>query len=147
MWTKRFLFFLIFSFLTALVINHKTLAESNLQPDSSGVWFLEKLDGKVPVIGGLYLKQKLSITFHRDGKFSGYGGCNSIFGKYIINKSSKTIQITSLGSTERGCKVLQQESRYMKMIQNAVRYEINGEQLILITTKDKKLIFRFKKKH
>jgi heat shock protein HslJ len=63
------------------------------------------------------------------GKISGTGGCNRYFGNYSTKGSQ--IKIGALGSTFKACEqsVMEQESRFLKAMQQAVRYETDSNGL------------------
>ena len=128
-----------------LAFSHISQAANDLKLDSNGVWVIRQMDGKNPLIGGFFSKQKLSIRFHSDGKVSGFGGCNSIFGKYSTIQWNKTLKFNSLGRTTRACgkAILNQEKTYMDILTDIKSYQITGNQLILSTKKGRTLSFDF----
>lgn len=65
------------------------------------------------------------------GRVSGSGGCNRFNGSYKTN--GKQLTIGPLASTFKACEegVMTQETRFLKALQAAQRYEINNDGLTI----------------
>jgi heat shock protein HslJ len=64
------------------------------------------------------------------GRISGTGGCNRFNGSYKI-KENNQLSIGPLASTFKACEelLMTQESKYLKALQGAQRYELNNQGL------------------
>lgn len=101
-------------------------------------WVLEDVGGT-----GVLDAARATLDFPEAGKVAGGGSCNSFFGSVEI--AGEAIAFDSLGSTLMGCDeaVMNQEDRYLKALQDAARYTIDGRFLFLHTkTMEKALRFR-----
>ncbi len=101
-------------------------------------WVLEAIGG-TSVLGAA----GATLEFPEAGRVAGRGSCNSFFGSVEI--SGQAIAFDSLGSTLMGCDeaVMNQEGRYLKALQDAARFTIDGRFLFLHTkTMEKALRFR-----
>jgi len=75
---------------------------------------------------------EVEVTAHFDAEqITGDAGCNRYFGSWVEDADS--VAIGPLGSTQRSCipSVNEQEFRYLALLQEAMRFEINGEVLTL----------------
>ncbi len=74
----------------------------------------------------------LLLQFDPGGKVSGNGGCNTFGGGYKV--SGQSLTFSDLVSTLRACTdetVSNQESRYLKALQQARRYTLAGDSLVI----------------
>ncbi|WP_162127594.1 copper resistance protein NlpE N-terminal domain-containing protein [Flavobacterium phycosphaerae] len=97
-----------------------TLAETH--------WKLMKLNGKT-------IKQKGKKIYgiklnSKDGRFTGYAGCNNFSGNYVM-PSAFGIAFVNVVSTEMACLDMEVESHFSKVLQNADRYTLNDNILQL----------------
>ena len=90
----------------------------------------------------------ITILFNSsDNRIGGFGGCNSYFGSYTINKQTCELTIGDIGSTKKACvdaTVMQQEQKYFNLLQAAAKVEVKGGELritcgseLLVYTLDK----------
>ena len=96
-------------------------------PDLIGSeWLLEDLCGH-GVVGDV----QPTIAFPKAGKVAGHGGCNRYFGAVRI--SGDRIEVEHVGSTRMAClpPILDQEHRFLGVLQKAKRLEIDGETLLI----------------
>lgn len=142
--TKYINIILLFT-LSLTASNCQAKAETIFEPYSDGIWVMNKIDGKTPRTARIYNIQSLSIQFKVNGNIFGFGGCNRIFGKYTVNSSTKSIQVKNLNFNERGCgkKINRQETAFIGMVNDLVKYDIKGDKLILTTKKAEKISFKF----
>jgi putative lipoprotein len=107
-------------------------------PLSGTDWVLTSLNGEPPLS-----KAQPTITF-KSNEVNGSTGCNQYFGSY--ETSSNNLEISDLGWTEMACLspegVMVQEQQYMKTLQEINQYQINGDQLTLISTSSSLLFVR-----
>jgi len=96
------------------------------------VWVLESY-GEKGNPQNMIQGSKTTLEFQSaEGNISGSGGCNSYFGGYIIEMSNLTIG-PYIASTEMACMdpegILKQEQQYLKILQTAEDYQIQGKKL------------------
>lgn len=74
----------------------------------------------------------LLLQFEAGGKVSGSGGCNTFGGTYKV--SGQNLTISELVSTLRACTdetIGEQESRYLKALQQVTRFTLAGDSLMI----------------
>ncbi|MGN6214204.1 copper resistance protein NlpE N-terminal domain-containing protein [Parafilimonas sp.] len=98
-------------------------------------WKLVELNGK-PVMVNNAMSKEPHIIFKMDSsRVIGNGGCNNFFGTYTLEGANK-ITIKQVGSTLMACpNNMQTESEFLKALQAADNYYINGDELILNKTR------------
>ncbi len=103
-------------------------------------WVLEDLAG-TPSLEGV----QPTLDFPEPGKVSGMGSCNRFFG--AVEVSSETIVFKAMGSTRMACgaEIGKQEAAYLKALQDAQSFELQGDTLLL-HAKDLDKPLRFKAK-
>ena len=87
-------------------------------------------------------KVPLTVRFSREGRISGYSGCNTDTGRYDVRDD--TLSVGPLASTQQAClnPALQtQEQTYLEDLQALRSFSVAGTQLILITQAGKRLEF------
>jgi len=89
--------------------------------------------------------RQATLAFPEPGKVSGNGSCNRFFG--AVEVSGQSIIFRALASTRMACSepIGNQETVYLKALQDAERFEVSGDTL-LIHAKDLEKPLRFKKK-
>jgi putative lipoprotein len=84
-------------------------------------------------LGGTAVADQVQATlqFPDEGKVAGSGSCNRFFGS--VQVSGQSITFGALGSTRMACAeaVMAQEGAYLKALQNAERYTIEGSSLLI----------------
>ncbi|HET6577532.1 MAG TPA: YbaY family lipoprotein [Gemmatimonadales bacterium] len=83
-----------------------------------------------------------TLEFPEEGKTAGRGACNHFFGSVTVTDS--TIAFGPLGATRMACAeaVMGQETRYLKALQDAERYAVEGNVLLVyVRGMDKPLRF------
>jgi heat shock protein HslJ len=97
---------------------------------------LTELNGN-PLLAG----STISAMFTQDGKISGSAGCNRYMGSYQISGSTISISST-LATTMMMCEssLMNQETAYLKALQEAKSYSIKADQLSLMDTDGKGLV-------
>jgi len=85
--------------------------------------------GVVPVLEGT----RVNITFEKAGKLAGLAGCNSYWGTYTAEGGE--VSIDSVDTTRQSCAepvgVMEQERAYLKALQDAAVFKIEGDKLEL----------------
>ncbi|MBA3345455.1 MAG: META domain-containing protein, partial [Gemmatimonadales bacterium] len=91
-------------------------------------WVLEDVAGT-----GVLDAARATLEFPESGKVAGRGSCNRFFGSVEINGES--ITFGPLGSTRMACveAVMNQEVKYLKTLQDAERYAVEGTTLWIHT--------------
>jgi heat shock protein HslJ len=89
-------------------------------------WQLEDLGGVGVVDSAI-----ATLQFTEGGKVAGSGSCNRFFGTASISRDS--ITFSPLGSTRMACAeaVQTQEGRYLKALQDAERFTLDGRVLLI----------------
>ena len=73
-----------------------------------------------------------TILFHNNGTATGAGDCNRFTATYTVTPS-RALTIDNLGSTRRYCKNHEAESAYYDMLERVTHYEMDGENMILLS--------------
>lgn len=99
-------------------------------------WHLVSLGGQ-----SLLPNTTITIEFQDDGKVGGTSGCNSYNASYRIRGSS--IAIGSAMWTLMACPepIMDQETAYLGLLQDASHFEVDGESLTLTTGSGARLVF------
>ncbi len=100
-------------------------------------WRLEDLAGS-----GVLDRVQATLEFPESGRVGGTGSCNRFNGVVTIEDSS--IRFGGIAATRRACPeaVMRQETNYFAALQDAERYELEGETL-KIFAKDRQAPLRF----
>ena len=103
-------------------------------------WVLQDLAG-TPSLEGV----QPTLDFPEPGKVGGMGSCNRFFG--AVEVAGETITFKAMGSTRMACgaEIGRQETAYLKALQDAQRFELSGDTL-LIHSADLEKPLRFKPK-
>jgi heat shock protein HslJ len=105
-----------------------TSSSSQSGGDLTGkVWALTELMGK-PLVADT----GISAEFTTDGKVAGSAGCNRYSGTYTVSGSNITFS-SPMAATMMMCEqaIMDQESAYLKALNEAKTYAVNGDQLTL----------------
>ena len=87
-------------------------------------------------------KEPLTVRFSKEGRISGFSGCNTYTGQYDV--TDDILSVGPLASTRKAClsPALQtQEQTYLQDLQAVRSFSVAGTQLILITQAGKRLVF------
>ena len=89
-------------------------------------WVLEDIGGTGVIDGA-----RATLEFPERGKTAGRASCNRFFGTVAV--TGPAIAFGALGATRMACAeaVMNQESRYLKALQDAERYTIDGTVLMV----------------
>ena len=102
-------------------------------------------------IGGMYRLisddpglQRVTLEI-KDTRVSGQGPCNRYFGSILQSDiGSNSIQLGPLASTKMACPHLSAEHRYFQELQRASMVEVVPNGLILTTSDETKLVFKYR---
>jgi putative lipoprotein len=92
-------------------------------------WRLEDLAG-----AGVIDRTLATLEFPEAGSVVGQGTCNRFFGQF--EASGSALKITRLGATKKMCPpaVMDQETKYLRALEGAQRFEIEGRTLRVYST-------------
>jgi heat shock protein HslJ len=90
---------------------------------------------------------EITLTFSTDGTVSGNGGCNNYNGPFTLSGEAtpkgKGISIGPLSSTKMFCQAYsEQETTYLNILQKAMAYTMDGNQLSITATTGDVLIYQ-----
>jgi heat shock protein HslJ len=106
---------------TTVAAEHTALTGKN--------WKLEQLMG-APVVGRNAAGAPY-IHFAADtNRVTGSTGCNNFFGTYKLTAPGK-ITFGTIGSTKRACPNMDVEANYLKALNSATSYKLDGQMLTL----------------
>lgn len=96
-------------------------------PTLQGSWRLANMTAP-PFPTPMMVTTEITADF-ANGRVTGSGGCNRYNGSYTT--TGNQLKIGPLASTFKACEpqIMEQESRYLKALQQAVRYEVSQEGL------------------
>ncbi len=100
-------------------------------------WKLDNLCG-VRVLGGV----QATLSFPGPGSAVGNASCNRFFA--TVKQEGESISFSRLGSTRMACEesVSEQESKYLSALENAQRFQLENESLLIfVKGQDKPLHF------
>jgi heat shock protein HslJ len=85
-----------------------------------------------------------TLTFDKDGKLNGNGGCNNFFGDYKVSGSQVTFG--AVGATMMACvePIMQQESAVVQVLAGTADAKIDGDTLTIVSS-DGASVLVFKK--
>lgn len=94
-------------------------------------WKLTTLKGQKVIMGKDQERESYITLTTQDNQFNGFGGCNIISGKYDLEENNK-ITFSGIISTLRACiDGDNQESEFMKTLNEVDSYTIKGDELWL----------------
>ncbi len=75
----------------------------------------------------------------KDGRLSGYAGCNRIMGSFEIKEDQ--LKISRLGGTKRMCPDMEMENKLISVLQNIDRFQLKRKKLTLFQGEQALLVF------
>lgn len=91
-------------------------------------WKLTELMSKA--VGPINGKEPHMTLKADNGRVAGNGGCNNIMGGYTLQPGSR-IRFTQMASTMMACQDMQTEDAFLKALNSADSYYLNGDTLVL----------------
>lgn len=73
-----------------------------------------------------------TILFHDNGTVTGVGDCNHLTATYSVT-SSRALTITNIGSTRRLCPNHEAEAEFYDMLEAVTHYEMDAENMLLLS--------------
>jgi heat shock protein HslJ len=119
--------------LTLVNAGGQALAEFNVQGQSLGgtSWVATSINNGKNAVVSVIQGTKVTAEFGTDGSVGGTAGCNRYGGKYQV--SGKGLKISGAVSTMMACLspagVMEQEKAYLKALESAAVYRIDGDEL------------------
>lgn len=107
---------------------------------TGGEWLVEKIGGQ-PVIADA----EVTILFMEEDRVAGGASCNRFFGSYKL--SGEGLTFGQMGGTLMACPgpLADQEARFLKLLQDTYRFEIDPEgRLVLHTPQQQRIVARRK---
>ncbi len=101
-------------------------------------WQLIQLGGQKvqPVVG------RFTLTLLAEGgRVSGVGACNRLTGSFTTD-DKRALKIGPLGSTRMACPDLELEQHYLRALESATHYDMDGPMLILLSNGEVSAIFQ-----
>lgn len=92
-------------------------------------WKLVELHGK-PVAAGEGARAPFILLSSRDGRFTGFGGCNAASGAFEL-KIGNRIRFTDMASTLMACPDMDTEREFFEVLDLADNFACDGETLFL----------------
>jgi putative lipoprotein len=101
-------------------------------------WRLAELDGNAIVTAEG--RREMKFTLRGENKVTGYGGCNSFFGRYTFDESK--LSFSQLAATKMFCAdTTKMENMFMKSLAEVSVYKITG-QILQLSDDDGRLLAR-----
>ncbi|MEG1864665.1 MAG: META domain-containing protein [Alistipes sp.] len=113
----------------ALLVGLSACCSQNKVPLEGTVWKLSQMEG-IPTEAITMEDDAFTLQFSAaDLMVAGRTNCNRFFGKYELK--GKEIDFEDMGMTRMACPEMQYEGMFVKMLDEADRYKIHGEELTL----------------
>ncbi|MDD5391893.1 MAG: META domain-containing protein [Thiothrix sp.] len=91
-------------------------------------------NGREAIVGNANTPN-MNVTFAKDGRVTGNGGCNGFFATYTHNPNDNSIKISQIGATKMFCHrpegVMQDEADFLKALASAKTFRRSGSTLEL----------------
>ncbi len=111
------------------LVNNYQLMKSPADGITEKYWKLVELHGQP--IKASAMREAHFILKNKDNRVQGNGGCNSFFGTYELQESVGRIRFLQMGSTMMACDGLENEIEFLKVLEMADNYSVNGDVLYL----------------
>lgn len=109
-------------------------------------WKLVELEEQKVTMSATQKKEAYFILHNQDKRIVGFNGCNRFFGEFESTELSEgqgQLTFSAFGATKMACKWLAvSEQRVMRLFNNQVNYQIQGETLVLLD-KESKIVAKF----
>jgi len=93
-------------------------------------WKLTELNGKPVVMDSAFGREPHIILKDHDNRVNGFAGCNSLSGYYEV-RSMDRISFSKIATTKMACPKLDLETEFLKALESADNFNVNGDELIL----------------
>lgn len=106
-------------------------------------WVLEGYSTGADAVSSVIAGTTVTAKFSPDGNVTGNAGCNHYGGGYTLNGTN--LSVSSLFSTLMYCEkpegIMEQEGRYLGLLENVSSYRVEGDCLVLTDTEGTDLLF------
>ncbi len=127
---------------TDLLVFDRAVQKPNL-PLTGTDWVLEGYSTGGDAVSSVIAGTTITATFSPDGNITGNAGCNHYGGQYLLNGTN--LSVSSLFSTLMYCEkpegVMEQEARYLGLLENVISYKVEGDRLVLLDAAGTDLLF------
>jgi len=120
----RYQLFLLIFILSGCSLFSTKSTNSNLNLTGTR-WVMHTLNSES--IPNLSQSIYLEFTSKDRKRFTGFAGCNEIFGEYSLNPNK--ILFDKMGSTRKTCYHQDLENNFLEMLKNSTHFKIRGHQL------------------
>lgn len=111
---------------------HKQVPSAGSFPLNNTKWSLQSISSFSGTFTGL--SQPVTLEF-RDGRISGFGGCNRYFGSYSNNQQQ--LHFSGIGITRMACpNGMDIEKSLISSLENTDNYQADNQALILLRGTD-----------
>jgi len=108
------------------------------RPLTGAAWQLVQLYGRSiqPEEG------KFLLTFSaEEGRLAGVGACNRIAGKFTTDES-RALKLGPILSTRMACPGLEQEQQFIRALESATHYDMDGPMMLLFSDGEIRAVFQ-----
>ncbi|MBB6612434.1 META domain-containing protein [Pontibacter sp. Tf4] len=102
-------------------------------------WMLLSLEGQSPQAPNNTREAYIRLQ-ETENDLKGNTGCNTIFGKYEL--SGKSVRFRNIGATRMMCPDMEQETKFLQMLERVDSFEVAGEILTLFAGSEAVATFR-----
>ncbi len=124
--------YLLFALLLPLAFACKTANPVQTATETETIldayWMLLSIEGESPQAPNNTRTAYLRLQ-ESENDIKGFSGCNNFFGKYTL--SGNSLSFSNLGSTRMMCPDMEQESRFMNVLERVTAYSIADRILTL----------------
>lgn len=99
-------------------------------------WQLVQIEGR-----DITPSDNYTIKFASDNTMSGIADCNRLMAKYTATEKG-SMAISNVGSTRMACPDMEQEQRFISVLESTTNYKMDGPMLILISDGEMRAIFQ-----
>ena len=91
-------------------------------------WQLVQIMGREVVAEG----DSFTLMLHDNGNVTGQGDCNRFTALYKVTPT-RALTIDQIGSTRRFCENYEAENRYFDILEQVTHYEMDAENMLLLS--------------
>ena len=134
-------FLIVFILISAMACKpNKSQSSKIASGDLNGNWVLFSLNGDKANVENFRERLPFINIDTKEKKFTGFGGCNQIFGQIISEKG--LLSFSNIAQSKMLCAPPNKEGEFLKALQSTTNFEINNDQLILSNPDKKIMVFQ-----